>query len=229
MTTAALIQRVRDLLAYDLDFFQGDASSVTDAMIATALNEAVATVADELLVYGDSSLTSGIGVKQYDLASSAWSNPIITPDYVIVDGKKLVAERWDRPGLWPWELFDQRYEWRTASNGTPVAATVIGRKLTFNCPFAAAVSVVVVGNILPAKLDAATPNAELECDPRVHPDIATLAAVRSALPTVVEGQQRQRLSDMSGVALDHIKEVGRLAKIDKVEMPFYPYRSLVEI
>jgi len=212
-----------------LDFFQGDASAVTDAMIVTALNEAVATVADELLVYGDSTLTSSIGVKQYDLASTSWSVPILSLDYVIVDGKKLYAQLWDKPALWPWQLFDQSFDWRTASNGVPVAATVIGRKLTFNCPFASAVSVVGVGNVLPAKLDAATPSAELDCDPVVHPDIATLAAVRSALPTVVEGQQRQRLSDMSGVAIDHIKEVGRTAKSRQIEMPIYPYRNWVEL
>jgi hypothetical protein len=214
MTTAQLITRVGQYLAYDLDSFYG--ASPTDAQVVATLNEALREIAKAaFLVEPSIALTMVDGTSTYSLRStSTVAKKVDQVLRVAINHYPLKTYDGKRRGLWTFtDLEEYAPNWRDADNGTPRAAVQMGDKLILYPPPTATVvsdgNNYVTGTKLPADLSENATSASPDIPEELHEPLAKLAAAKSADPNATEGHQDARIARLYQQAMGAANEVGR--------------------
>lgn len=214
MTTAQLITRVKNLLAYDLDGYIG--ASPSDADVVSCLNDALldigklAYIVDPKVV-----LTLTAGQMNYDIRSlSVVSRRCVEVFSVVIAGKRLWNAAGDGYGLWTrGEIQNYNPSWLTDASGSTSKALMYSAKELVLHPSPTS-AIVAAGNhfleaqVLPAPLDAAATSASPELEDELHEELAKYAAYKAAMPNSTEGHQNARLAAFKAEALSKAAEVG---------------------
>lgn len=214
MTTAQLITRVGQYLAYDLDAYAG--ASPTDAQYVAVLNEAMREIAKAaFLVEPSIALTLTAGTATYSLRStSVLAKKVDQVLRVTINQYPLKTCDGKRRGVWTFtDLEEYAPNWREADNGTPRAAVQMGDKLILYPPPTSTVVTeggnYVTGTKLPADLSESTTSASPDIPEELHEPLAKLAAAKAADPNATEGHQDARIARLYQQAMQAANEVGR--------------------
>lgn len=199
MTLAELRTLLDAHMAEDLDGYDGLTPS--DGQKDDVINWGVRMVGLSLYLFGDVAFTPTEGDRDFSLCNkNSFSKEILTPDHVVLDDVPL-RDATRRIGLWSYDQFTRWFpQVRTASNGTPTAASFTAGRIVFDKPFdasaAAATGNYVVGRFLPEDLsgDGSEPT---DIPTHLHETIVYLAAIKWSLPNATVDEQYNRLRSYS--------------------------------
>ena len=203
MVLSELRALLTDLLAYDLDNYQGESPS--DVELNAQINWALRALSKELFLFDpkvDFKLTTG--EPRYRLDSrKVVSKRVVRPLYVTIDGNKLWNAQSDGYGMWGWEEFiGQHPTWEAATNGTPTKAVSYGaREIIIHIPPTATIAAqadnYIAGQVLANDLTGIgvlDDPSDQGIPAEVHESIAYLAAIYAATPNVTEQEGYARLA-----------------------------------
>lgn len=225
MTTAELITRVNEYIAYDLDSYAGASSSdppvsPSDAAVVRALNEALLDMGKAAFLVDVAlplTLVQGRAVTSLKLTStgSAVTKPVYRVFSVVVAGNRLRTRLGGEYGLWAFaELTDCYPAWMTDAEGVPSKAAEIGnRQLALHpAPDAATAALAthyLEAQVLPKPLSTATPLLEPDLEDDLHEYVAKLAAAKLAEPNVRSAAQQAVVAGWAVSAMAKATETGR--------------------
>lgn len=189
------------LLAYDLDGYDG--ASPSDSQVYAVLNWALRSIGLSIYLYEEVEFTLANGVRQISLDdTTTFGKAIITVDQVMVEGAYL-RDFTRRVGMWRTDQFTRWYrDASTVASDLPVAVTVMGNSLSFNCPSDDNYECSLWGRVFPAPIVASSHESPDDIPTHLHEAIAYIAAVKWAMPNATVDDQYRRLQTYSGEAID---------------------------
>lgn len=215
MDTTALIQRVKDLLSFDLDFYVGE--SPTDAQVVAGLNDELYLIGKEIEQY-DPLVTFTIVASQADYDMRDIATPVVSKRMirvydVIINGNYLRDASGRGRGLWTMQELTRRYPtWTSDGAATPTKAVrYTGTRILLHPkPTAETLSGgsnYVSGTWLPAALSTSTGSAEPQIPLEIHSSLAVKTACKFAEPMASETHQFNKLNIMRAQADAEIQRV----------------------
>ncbi|MBS1826521.1 MAG: hypothetical protein JST93_14490 [Acidobacteria bacterium] len=206
MTLSELRTLATYLLTYDQDtYIESPSNSDWNALI----NQGIRAIARRLYLYEPKIiLTTSAGVGRYDISdTTAFERKMLDVDKVVVSGAVLKNER-SAQGLYSSiDWFDAKNPtWRTASNGTPTAAILLGQVLTFDKPASGVIAnTFVSGRFIPNDLSADGQSPLLPTE--LHELVAYFAAVKFSFPNATEDEQWNRIKALDAKSVELLPEL----------------------
>jgi hypothetical protein len=200
MQLSELRTLLTQLLQTDLDNFLGDNPTASDlnAQINRALREIARFIRPH---FAKVTLSITSPDQEIVLTNTAkFGRAMLDIDGIYVSSGVEIA-------VIPPPAFERDTNWRFATSGTPVLATVENNTLRFDRPWATSPDIFVSGDGFYLPLSSDTDVPELPVD--AHEAIAYVAAVFAAEPSVVDGTAMTRLQNYSArsfAALDAVRK-----------------------
>lgn len=216
MTVAQLIQRVKDLAAFDLsNFLMTTDGTISDANVVIQLNEAQRRISTRIEQFDHSIVTTLVdGTANYDLRNTAvFAKAIVKPLFVVINGNPLYDASGRDFGMWSLnELQRANPNFRSDTAGTPTRACWYGNtKMTLNAPPSAAVVSAarnyVAGTYLPSDMNASLTSATPDLPVELHEALAVKTTVWAAISATSKAEGWTRLKALDAWADETIERV----------------------